>query len=579
MSVFRLSSVLVFIQFLAINCCLAAPLNDNWANREIVAVLPFTSTVAGVEGATIEASDPPVYCVYFGYLQQQPNSVWYEFSPGANDAYVNIRATGYDTLVAVYEGNPVDGFRMVTGGCNDDDVRAGVSYAAIKGLRLRAGGTYSILVTHFEAPLAGARTLNFTLSESPVRQVTKQTDTDDGICDSDCSLREAIGASVQGTPGAVLIPAGRYVITGGISLATDVNNKKGIALYGAGMNETILDANFSAQVLRNSEGGSSDAPTIILSGLSLVNGVSSASGGAMESEHGYLVLDHVGVRNNTAASDGGGISAYPAPGGSMSVFDSEFTGNRALHGVGGGLWVSNDRLEVVSSLFSGNEALDSPTQDGCGGALLRSFQASQATNSTFSGNDTNGRGGGLCLGMRSSSSSSGDLRNLTIANNRHNVGGANPGGGGLHLDQSSTTQARPITLINSVVSGNRDGSNPGILEDCLIVGLVNLTTGYDLAQAPGNCGFLATGDVIGSDPRLLPLSAINSPHPVHVPAIGSPLVDQGDPGTSCAPTDARGVARPQDGDGDLSVICDIGAVERQPADDFIFQDGFDLPPG
>jgi hypothetical protein len=44
---------------------------------------------------------------------------------------------------------------------------------------------------------------------------------------------------------------------------------------------------------------------------------------------------------------------------------------------------------------------------------------------------------------------------------------------------------------------------------------------------------------------------------------GSPAIDAGDDAV-CPPTDARGAPRPQDGDGDSTATCDIGAYERAP---------------
>ena len=41
--------------------------------------------------------------------------------------------------------------------------------------------------------------------------VTKTDDTDDGVCDADCSLREAIDVAVSGD--VIGIPAGTYTLT------------------------------------------------------------------------------------------------------------------------------------------------------------------------------------------------------------------------------------------------------------------------------------------------------------------------------------------------------------------------------
>jgi hypothetical protein len=50
-----------------------------------------------------------------------------------------------------------------------------------------------------------------------------------------------------------------------------------------------------------------------------------------------------------------------------------------------------------------------------------------------------------------------------------------------------------------------------------------------------------------------------------VPTSSSPAIDAGD-NAACPATDIQGVGRPQDGDGDGSVVCDMGAYERwEPA--------------
>lgn len=47
------------------------------------------------------------------------------------------------------------------------------------------------------------------------------------------------------------------------------------------------------------------------------------------------------------------------------------------------------------------------------------------------------------------------------------------------------------------------------------------------------------------------------------PQPGSPAIDEGSNAT-CLPVDQRGVKRPQDGNGNGTSICDIGAVEARP---------------
>ena len=69
--------------------------------------------------------------------------------------------------------------------------------------------------------------------------VTKTQDTDDGVCNADCSLREAIDDAVAGD--TVEIPAGTYTLTLGTELFID----KGLTLNGAGADST------SSKLLRN----------------------------------------------------------------------------------------------------------------------------------------------------------------------------------------------------------------------------------------------------------------------------------------------------------------------------------------
>jgi hypothetical protein len=78
-------------------------------------------------------------------------------------------------------------------------------------------------------------------------------------------------------------------------------------------------------------------------------------------------------------------------------------------------------------------------------------------------------------------------------------------------------------------------------------------------------GFGAASDQLGTssdplDPLLGPLANNGGPTQTHALLAGSPAIDKGD-NTGAPATDQRGVARPRDGDGNGSLLVDIGAFE------------------
>ncbi|MEN1729756.1 MAG: choice-of-anchor Q domain-containing protein, partial [Pseudomonadota bacterium] len=86
------------------------------------------------------------------------------------------------------------------------------------------------------------------------------------------------------------------------------------------------------------------------------------------------------------------------------------------------------------------------------------------------------------------------------------------------------------------------------------------------------CGIaLQTGDLIDVDPNFQALITREDRQPTLLPREGSVAVDSAE--GACPDKDLRGLARPQDGDGNGSALCDRGAFEI--LGDSIFSSRFD----
>jgi hypothetical protein len=83
---------------------------------------------------------------------------------------------------------------------------------------------------------------------------------------------------------------------------------------------------------------------------------------------------------------------------------------------------------------------------------------------------------------------------------------------------------------------------------------------------------LQPSDRVASDALLLPAANNGGGLLTMKPRPNSPLIDNGS-AQECPDLDARGVARPQDGNDDGSSQCDIGAFEFRL--ETLFRDGFE----
>jgi len=115
-----------------------------------------------------------------------------------------------------------------------------------------------------------------------------------------------------------------------------------------------------------------------------------------------------------------------------------------------------------------------------------------------------------------------------------------------------------VFIENSISSGNATNNSP---KDCARVGYNATITseGYNIVGNTTSCGITPTpNDKFNVDPMLNVLLPELGVHPLF---FDSPAIDAGNPAT-CFTKDQRGANR-FDGDGDSTIVCDIGAIEYQ----------------
>jgi CSLREA domain-containing protein len=399
-------------------------------------------------------------------------------------------------------------------------------------------------------------------SYGAIFSVTKTEDTNDGACNADCSLREAIIAA-NSNPGSdsVTLPAGRFTVTipgaGENDCVTgDLDIKGSLTLSGQGPGLTVIDANgLGDRVINVLTPGN----LVTLVGLTVTGGDCSDSGGGIWLYDGHLVLSNVVVAGNHTSAHGGGIYSYLAE---LTVQDGSIIADNAVSAewCGGGL-TGND-VTITNSTVSGNQA-------GCGGGIAAGGSLT-ISGSTIAYNRTLGFDGGAI----DAGGAQVEISNSTLIGNYsariggailategttltlHSVtlsGNSSPGDNTLHSAGSS------INFINTLVSGACYWES----------GATAISYGGNLESPGDTCGLVATIDQVNvSDPMLAPLAHYGGPTRTMLPLPGSPAVGAGSNGY-CLSYDQRGELR-----GDP--LCDVGAVERQGDEqEPIFIDGFE----
>ena len=380
--------------------------------------------------------------------------------------------------------------------------------------------------------------------------VTKTADTNDGTCDADCSLREAIVAANANGAGAdtITLPAGTYTLTipgtGEDAGATgDLDIVGDLTINGAGAATTIVDGGGLDRVFHVVS-----SFTVVFNDLTITNGatVGGDNGGGLLNEGGNVTLTNCVICGNTTPSGGNGAGLYNDD--TMTVTSCAVSGNStAGGGNGGGIYDNGLSITMTNTTVSGNSV-----PGGDGGGLYANGISQTVSQSTVQRQYRQRRRRRRDLQQRDRSRDHQlhHQREQRVRRRRsfperqrqpHHDDDREQ-----HRDEHGWRHRKP--RIDADRRHDRREQHRRQLQRTVSDGGTNL-------QFPGTTCSLS---ITSADPLLGPLANNGGPTQTMAIPAGSPAVDANT--EICPPTpatDQRGVARPQ------GPACDIGAFELQ----------------
>ncbi len=344
--------------------------------------------------------------------------------------------------------------------------------------------------------------------------VTKTADTNDGTCNADCSLREAISAAnAAGGANTVNVPAGTYTLTlanaGGANednnAQGDIDIKNNMTLTGAGAATTIIQAGTTAT--NGIDKVMAVNPICVtplnvsISGVTIRFGRNTQPNGAPDFSYtgggidvcntlsgGFTMTNVVVDQNTNTTAYGGGVNFDSfAANGTFSIIGSTISGNKTTstasvdkNGGGINLFADQHSVNITNSTISGNTSAGQG-----GGVLVRHTNGGAITFSgtTISGNTASSRGGGVS-NINLGGSSLAILNDSAIVNNvsQGTVVSTESRGGGILIFTGSPTITTTITEVT--FAGNQ--ANTGTFQGGGAIGAIAGTVNASFNRIAGN---------------------------------------------------------------------------------------------
>ena len=468
----------------------------------------------------------------------------------APDARTNHTAVWSGSEMIVWGGTGVSG-NLRTGGRYDPGADSWIATTTIEAPSARSYHTAvwtgsDMVVWGGDQLSTGGRycgqypTPSPTPSPTPTLIVTNTNDSGPG------SLRQAlfdvndggvIGFAVTGTIG---LTSGELLVT------------RNITISGPGSENLTVNGNHKSRVFHIASG-----QTVAISGLTIMNGHTTQSGGGILNDHAVLLLSNCAVTGNSAAGNiGGGIHNDGDNIGhaTLQINNSLITNNS------GGIY--NDALQagtatlvITHSTLSNNNAGDAINNDGWSCTFCGNGTTSvQITDSSITGNPGNaiysdtGRAncGNVCpvtvsITNSTISGNGGGVYNSTLSDTAVSNSTISDNGSGIYNDAGALgTSVFNTTMSNNGVEIRNIGAplltmgntifnaSPGghsIISD---FGTVT-SYGYNVSSDDGGGYLSGPGDQINTDPLLGPLQDNGGLTFTRALLPGSPAINAGDP--------------------------------------------------